>query len=131
MSDADIQLDTLTISVAKSATRATIAWKGTSDSRNPGAALNPALERLVQSVESFDVTVDFTELEYMNSATIAPLMELIRKLDTSCKSVQVVFLDAGWQCTHYRCMSAIARTLKHVTVVSRSPQQPDSMRTTR
>ena len=118
MKDADIQLDTLTISVVRIATGATIMWKGTSDSRSPGATLNPALERLVQSVENFDVTVDFTELEYMNSATVAPMMELIRKLDTSCKSVRVVFLDAGWQCTHSRCMSAIARTLKHFNVES-------------
>ncbi len=122
MSNRNIQLDTLTISVVRSAPHATIMWKGTSDSRNPGAVLNPALEQLVQAVANYDITVDFTELEYMNSATVAPLMELIRKLDTNCKSVLVVFLDAGWQCTHSRCMSAIARTLKNVSVENRSPQ---------
>ena len=122
MKDNDIRLDMLTISVVRDGGSATITWKGTSDSRNPGATLNPALEKLVQSVENFNVTVDFTELEYMNSATVAPLMELIRKLDNSCKAVQVVFLNAGWQCTHSRCMSAIARTLKHVRVESRSAQ---------
>lgn len=40
-----------------------------------------------------DVTVDLTGLEYMNSATVKPLIELIRLLDQTSRGVLLIFRE--------------------------------------
>jgi anti-anti-sigma regulatory factor len=110
----------LTISASRTGSRAVVTWKGTSDGRSPGAFLGPVIQELADNLQSADVTVDFTQLEYMNSATVGPLVGLIKSLDAGGNSVLVVFSDADWQRTHLNCMMAIARTMRHVRVEGRN-----------
>jgi anti-anti-sigma regulatory factor len=94
----------------------TIAWSGESDSRNPGEFLNPLMARLAKQCANQSVTVEFSELKYMNSATVAPLISCIKAFDAVATSVLVTFSDVDWQRTHVQCVRTISRTLKHVTV---------------
>jgi len=95
-----------------------VAWAGVSDSQTPGLFLRPVLRDLTDKMKGAEVTVDFTRLEYMNSATVAPLINFVKTLDAGCVRILVVFSDADWQRTHLQCMRAIATTLKHVAVQS-------------
>jgi anti-anti-sigma regulatory factor len=108
--------DGLTVIVAKTAHDASIRWTGESDSRNPGDFLNPISSQLVKDLAGFDVTIDFSGLTYMNSATVAPLIGCIKALDGTAKSVLVTFSDLDWQRTHLQCVRTISRTLKKVRV---------------
>ena len=65
-----------------------------------------------------EVTVDFTKLEYMNSATVSPLINFVKTLDGTCTRILVVFAQTDWQRTHLQCMRAIATTLRHTMVES-------------
>ncbi len=109
----------LSIVVSKSDLRATVTWKGVSDSQRPGDFLDPLIEGLAPQLKSAVVTVDLTGMEYLNSATIPPLIRLIRQLATNGDPVIVLFSNADWQQTHMRCTSVIARTLRNVSVETR------------
>jgi hypothetical protein len=65
-----------------------------------------------------EVTVDFTKLEYMNSATVSPLINFVKALDGTCKRIMVLFSETDWQRTHLQCMRAIATTLRNTMVDS-------------
>ena len=96
---------------------ATIAWEGISDARNPNVFLEPLLEKVLAGLHASSVTVDLRALEYINSATVSPILNLIKKCDTDHVSTIVIYdTDVDWQRINYQCMRTIARTLTHVEV---------------
>ena len=110
--------DGLVIRASRGTTRGNVAWSGVSDSRTPGTFLLPLLRDLSEKLKGAEVTVDFTKLEYMNAATVTPLITFVKTLAGVCTKTVVLFSEAEWQKTHMQCMRAIATTLKHVTVDS-------------
>jgi hypothetical protein len=116
----EFEQDGLVISASRVNGRGTVAWCGVSDSRTPGIFLRPVLRDLSEKMKGAEVTVDFTKLEYMNSATVSPLINFVKSLDSACSRIVVVFSETDWQRTHMQCMRAIATTLRH-TMVSSAP----------
>ena len=112
--------DGLIISASRAASVGKVAWSGVSDSRTPGIFLRPVLRDLTEKMKGAEVTVDFTKLEYMNSATVSPLINFVKTLDGACSRILVLFSETDWQRTHLQCMRAIATTLRHVMVQSRA-----------
>jgi len=108
--------DGLSVVIGRTETGFTVSWTGESDSRNPGEFLNPLMARIAKQCAGLPVTVDFSDLKYMNSATVAPLISCIKAFDTVAQSVLVSFSDVDWQRTHLQCVRTISRTLKNVTV---------------
>jgi anti-anti-sigma regulatory factor len=110
-------LDALSIHVSQTGVGTTIAWHGVSDTRMPATTLQPLTQRLGANMKGGDVTVDFRPLEFINSATIAPLIQFVRDLSTNgCKVLVLFDPDKDWQKAHYLCMRTIARTLSRVQV---------------
>lgn len=108
----------LTISVSTSAQGVTsIAWQGTSDAREPGLELTPFLTKIAEELSGGAVEVDFRKLEYMNSATVSPIIHFARALDSHGVKARLLY-DAGigWQRVNFVCMKTIAKTLKHIEV---------------
>jgi anti-anti-sigma regulatory factor len=130
MSERVYQQDGLVFAVQQEAGTATVSWKGVSDSRFPGQFLNPLIQDCVEQLRDCEVTVDLSQLEYMNSATVMPLINLVKRLDGNGKPVRVLFLDVEWQRTHGNCMSAIARTLKNVRIEHQAFVDPGSTSST-
>jgi hypothetical protein len=110
--------DGLVINASRGTARGMVAWVGVSDSQTPGVFLRPILKDVLDKMKGAEVTFDLTKLEYMNSATVSPLIQFVKALDGSCTRILVLFSQADWQRTHLQCMRAIATTLKHVTVES-------------
>jgi hypothetical protein len=129
MSQTDLEFEHggLRIEVFRSEKKATILWSGVSDSRNPGALLNGVLLRMVDELEGCKVTVDFRRLQYMNSSTVPPIINLIKRLNARAISCLVLYADSDWQRTQLRCMQTIARTLPHVQVEGRPATSVQSM----
>jgi len=111
--------DGLCIQMTRAAGHITVSWLGVSDSRSPAAFLNPVIEQITRSAGGSAVTVDFTRLEYMNSATVTPLISLVKSLDQAKSRVLLLFAEVDWQRTHLQCMKAIARTMSNVRVEGR------------
>ena len=110
--------DGLTINASRTNARGTVTWCGISDSRTPGLFLRPILRELSEKLKGVEVTVDFSKLEYMNSATVSPLINFVKTLDGSCTRTVVLFAETDWQRTHLQCMRAIATTLRNTQVTS-------------
>src|SRR5262245_47821814 len=73
--------DGLVITASRVSGTGKVAWSGVSDSRTPGIFLRPVLRDLSEKMRGAEVTVDFTRLEYMNSATVSPLINFVKALD--------------------------------------------------
>ena len=112
--------DGLVVHAARTDGKGMVNWSGVSDSRSPGTFLTPVLREISEKMSGLQVTLDFTKLEYMNSATVSPLIGFVKMLDLSSASVLVLFSETDWQRTHLQCMRAIARTLRNVVVESRT-----------
>ena len=81
-----------------------VAWKGRSIERNPGEFITPLLVRIVKksSDSAKRLVLDFTEIEYMNSSTITPIVKVLERArrgstrltvfyDTSLKWQELIF----------------------------------------
>ena len=94
-----------------------MVWEGTSDARDPASLLNPMLKQITDTMTRGPVSIDLRKLEYINSASVGPLLGFIRALDSKSISTIVVYdTDVDWQRIHYQCMKAMARTLTAVEV---------------
>ncbi len=120
------EFEDLVILVSRNGDRGRVVWLGTSDARNASELLNPLSETVVDTMRGAEVTVDFTRLEFMNSSTVSPIINLVRKLDANQIPVRVLFVEDNWQRTHLRCVATIARKLDYVTVEGRSTATDDS-----
>jgi hypothetical protein len=109
----------LSIEIAASSPALTMRWSGVSDVRNPGELLLPFLMRMVERCKGKSLKLDFSSLEYMNSATVTPILNFVKALDANAIPATLVYDGAvDWQRINFQCMKTIARTLKHVRVES-------------
>ena len=106
--------DGLIVTLSREDGSATIAWQGTSDARDPAEFIDPLVQRLTRELRGLRVALDLTGTEYMNSATLYPLLDLIRELDRVNLEVVVRFSEEDWQQFLLRCVRTFAQTLQHV-----------------
>ena len=112
------QQDDLMITVTTSPGRGLVMWHGCSDARDPGVFLTPVFRNVLPRLKGCQVTIDFSRLEYMNSATVSPIIALLKDLDKNSIQSRILFSDDDWQRTHLRCLRTIARVLRHVEVAA-------------
>ncbi|MCA9627613.1 MAG: hypothetical protein KC766_08110 [Myxococcales bacterium] len=107
----------LQIRVAEEGERVLVTWRGISDTRDPSLVLWPFLSELVSRLKGETVVIDFRNFEYMNSATVSPLIRFVKELDAvGAKSTLLFDVAQQWQRVNAQCMRSIARTLNAVTV---------------
>ncbi|HMU39330.1 MAG TPA: hypothetical protein PKE31_09980 [Pseudomonadota bacterium] len=96
---------------------AKMIWMGVSDSRDPSKFLGSVTQTLLAEVHETPFEIDLRSLEYMNSATLGPLMSFIKALDQNGVQTVLRFNTAvDWQRINCQCMKAVVRTLKHISV---------------
>jgi hypothetical protein len=95
-------------------------WLGRSDDRDPSALLNPYIDGILEKLKGKDLEVQFNQLEYMNSSTVPPIIQLIKKLNTSeIKSVITYDKDSKWQAASFKALETIVRSMDFVDVVGK------------
>ena len=100
---------------------AKMIWRGASDARDPNAFLEPVFNKVMADLDERSLTIDFTDLEFMNSSTVSPIISLLKTLDARGIKSRVVFGAEDWQQVHLRCLRTITRVLKHVQVSGSTP----------
>ncbi len=119
--------DGLSITVSRSGRNATMHWSGLCDARDPELLFGAYMKRLARDLQGLTVTIDFREFEYMNSATVSPILQFIKMLDaTDTPTILVYDTRVSWQRVNFQCMKAIARTLRHVQVEGAEPDGSSS-----
>lgn len=107
----------LTIRVAREGNQVHVRWQGVSDARDPGAAISPYLDRLVGELAGAVVHIDFSAMEYMNSATVAPILRFIRALDREAARIVVLYdHDKSFQRTTFSAIRALGILLAKLEV---------------
>jgi hypothetical protein len=120
--------DQLNIQVISSPLGFTMTWRGVSDTREPNLVLVPFMQQVARKLRGKRVLIDFTAFEYMNSATVAPIVQFIKLLDAGETSTVLVYnTNVSWQRVSCVCMTVVARTLTHVEVreTTRPVESPD------
>jgi anti-anti-sigma regulatory factor len=100
-----------------------IKWLGISQSRKPEVTLNPFFEELAQSLGNVAVIVDFTELEYMNSSTVSPIIMLCKKFNEKGIATTIRYSGTSdWQAATFKGLSTLAKVMKNIQVEAVNPQ---------
>lgn len=95
-----------------------VIWTGESDSRDPAGAVGPFLDALAKRLRGRRVEVNFDQLEYMNSATVTPIMQFVKDLSALAEKVVVKYDETlQWQATSFRAMRVVAKRWDNVEVI--------------
>lgn len=94
-----------------------ITWKGKSDARDPSSIINPYFEEIFDRLKGKDVEICFSELEYMNSSTVPPIIQLIKKLEENNINALITYdKDSKWQIASFKALETIVRTMNNIEV---------------
>lgn len=92
-------------------------FKGESDSSDAAALLRSLFDGYFELAAARGLTLDFMQLEYMNSSTFPPIVELIRRMHERGASIAIYYSkDKAWQRTPFKALSSIAAVYQNLTV---------------
>lgn len=112
----EVTFGALRLVIDESGERTTLSFLGRSDDRNPSNTLNPFFDKFVNDLKG-ELNVDFKDLEFMNSSTVLPLLQFIKKLEK--KGVKSFFFyskDSRWQSVSFKALKTIADSLKNISI---------------
>lgn len=97
----------------------TLSWTGSIHSKDPSDFLDPYFEGVLDGARDANrrIRMDFTRLEYMNSASLPPLIHFLRKV--SEEKVHAEFLydsKRKVQAASFRALEVIAKNSKYAKV---------------
>lgn len=90
----------LKISLQTGKNEITVKWNGKSVERDPGLFITPILLNVLKesSTEDKAISLDFTELEYMNSSTITPIIKILERAKRGNNRLAVIYKKSlKWQ----------------------------------
>ena len=110
------QTDSLTVESRNQQGQLFVLWRGRSDGRDPSRALEPVLEAVGADLRGAkSVEFDFRSMEYMNSSTIRPILQMVQRASTSVDHVRVVYDGSkNWQRLSFLAIGAVLATLGNV-----------------
>jgi len=110
---------TLTIEI-KDGEIVVMSWLGKSESREPSAVLNPYLSKVLDGISGKELAVDFTKLEYMNSSTVPPIIQLIKNLDSKKVPTKIFYdKESKWQAASFKALETISKAMTSIEVVGK------------
>ena len=90
----------LTLHVHENGNVIEITWRGRSVAREPGQFILPILTKALDAAEHLGkkITIDFRQVEYLNSSTITPLIRILEQAKRGKAAVMVRYNSAlNWQ----------------------------------
>lgn len=98
-------------------------WSGAIHSAAPDEYLNPYLDRMLEQarMDGLRIVCDFKKLEYMNSASIPPLIQLLRRLAEYKVYGEFVYdTNRKVQSASFKALDVIARKSDFTSVTGAS-----------
>jgi len=116
----DYNISNLKITISETEDSLIMIWKGSSDSANPGDDLNPYFQDNVVNFQNKKLMIDFSELEYMNSSTVPPIIKLIGLLNSKNITTTIIYLkDSNWQRTSFKALESIVKSMNNIEVTGK------------
>ncbi len=109
----------LMISVHAAGGKTHILFSGKSDSRDPGALIRRVREEIIKTAGKQPALIDISELEFMNSATVSPILDLLKSFNDAAIDTTMIFdTRKDWQRINFNCMKVIVKKFSCVTVTA-------------
>ncbi|GBC61881.1 hypothetical protein DENIS_2843 [Desulfonema ishimotonii] len=114
----NFNMSPLFINVNRSGDRTLMSWVGQSSDRNPSLTLNSYLDSLVDDLKGRgELTIRFSQLEYMNSSTVPPIIQFMKKLDAGDVKTVITYNPASkWQSASFKALETLTMMMRNVTV---------------
>lgn len=87
--------------------RVRVAWRGKSTAREPSQFVLPVLTKALELAAGShkEVLIDFSQLQYMNSSTITPLIRILEQAKRGTVKVKVIYQKAlKWQALSFTAL---------------------------
>lgn len=112
-----LESEGLKIEAAEDNGKVTLTWKGKSRNMTPELILDPYFAEIIPNLTGKVLTVDFSQLQTMNSSTVPPILSFIRNLEEKQIQTEVKYdCCLGWQCASFIPLSTIIRNYKYVKI---------------
>lgn len=116
---ASFSQERMRVSVIDQERQVIVSWRGVFDALNPHQTLGEFLWKQQEALRNKDVLIDFSKMEFLNSATLSVMLRFVKELDAITPKLTLKFnTTESWQMVSFRCMKAISRTLKHTEVLT-------------
>ena len=110
----------LEIRIDDAEARTVMTWTGQSDDRQPSTSLNPYLDEILDSVKEKELNIEFEKLSYMNSSTVQPILQFLKKLNEAGIKTRVTYdSNSRWQATSFEALKSFSSLLNHISVEGR------------
>ncbi len=111
---------TLRIVLNKRGSESSMSWIGQSDERNPSASLTPYLDSVISDLKGTHLTIEYSRLEYMNSSTVPPIIQFLKKLNINgIKTIVTYDASSKWQRASFKALETLSLMMNNVTVKGR------------
>ncbi len=98
----------------------TMSWLGRSENREPSVTLNPYLSGIIDDLSGKELAVDFTKLEYMNSSTVPPIIQLIKNLNSKGITTKIFYdKESKWQAASFKALETISKAMPGIEVIGK------------
>ena len=90
----------LSIEVCETDTAIDVKWLGKSVDRQPSKFISPILVKVLDMASSINkrITMDFRELDYMNSSTITPIIKVLERAKNGKAQITILYKKSlKWQ----------------------------------
>lgn len=88
----------LKLEVKYESSRVSVKWLGESKEREPIRFISSVFEQIYEKDNHSPLYLDFTDLEYMNSSTVTPIVKQLEKAKKENRKITVVFRKSlKWQ----------------------------------
>jgi hypothetical protein len=106
----------LTLEIEKKEDATVLKWIGESNDLDPTEKLKPFFDELMKSI-SGNLVINFSELVFMNSVTVQPLLRFIINLDENNIKTEIQYdKNSTWQISSFKAMGALIKVLKNISV---------------
>lgn len=111
-------LDELTLELIFDKNDVKMIWSGVCENQEPELSISPFLQAQMSKLAGCNLIIDFLKCEYVNSASITLLFQLIKQLNARGIKTEILYnLEMEWQRITFRSVKIVTQTLPHITVV--------------
>lgn len=94
-----------------------LTWLGKSDARDPSSIINPYIRSIFDRLKGKALEIKFERLQYMNSSTVPPIIQLIKILEENGVQSTITYSkNSKWQLASFKALETIVRTMDNVSV---------------
>lgn len=114
----DLEVEGLRVIMSDDGMTLKLAWSGEISMRAPKLVLEPYLNHAIDMADqNRSLHIDFSAMQFMNSASLVPILSCLRSLSNKNIPTRVSYSKASsWQRVSYNSMTVLAKGLQGISI---------------